>query len=362
MTVHDNSQTGVQFKNVTGGVVKHSVIYNNVSHGILYDAGSKAAITNNLVYSNGGGGDYGITFTAGTAHKVTGNTLFGNVSGGLRLGVDSTSAVSVKAINNIIVGNGVGIKEQSTIGSGLNFNDVFNNTANYQLVLSGQGANSISADPKFVNPGAFDLRLGRVASGQPANSPCIDVGSGTSDALAMSGRTTFTDKAPDVGLVDLGYHGTVLDPTEGTVTVNTASMTFNASPPAGNDGFTLSVKLTPGVGSDGIQVGSEYAEVSFGSFFYALPVTGFQSQGGNVWSFTGGGGSTGTFTKNAERQRGHHPPGEWPEPGVQRFTDLDRGANRRRLRIVPGGAEGNPHVSVGRRSHSLVRSSGFSAI
>ena len=76
--------------------------------------------------------------------------------------------------------------------------------------------------------------------------------------------------------------------------------TFNASPPAGNDTFTLSVKLTPGLGNDGVQVGSEYAEVSFGSFLYSMPVTGFESQGGNVWSLTGGGSSSGTFTKNVD--------------------------------------------------------------
>jgi hypothetical protein len=295
--VSGNSQTGVEFNNGAGGVVKHSVISDNGSHGISY-AGTSANIFNNLVYGNGGGGDYGITLSSGSGHRVANNTLFGNLSGGLRLGTAAGSAVSAVALNNVIVGSPVGIKEQGISASTLNFNNVFANTANYQLTLSGQGANSFSEDPRFVDASGSDFRLSRVATGQAANSPCIDAGSGSSEALNLEGRTAFTDKSADIGIVDLGYHGTLLDPTEGAVTVNTASITFNQSPPAGNDSFTLSVRLAPGAGSDGIDVGNEYAEVSFGAFFYSLPVTGFQFQGGNVWTFSASGAS-GTFTRNA---------------------------------------------------------------
>ena len=81
---------------------------------------------------------------------------------------------------------------------------------NYQLSGSGIGANSISVYPEFVNPAIKDFRLSRVGAGQAVNSPCIDAGSTTAEARDLGGRTAFTDNSPDVGIVDLGYHGTEL--------------------------------------------------------------------------------------------------------------------------------------------------------
>jgi hypothetical protein len=46
-----------------------------------------------------------------------------------------------------------------------------------------------------------------VGAGQTVDSPCIDAGSATAVAANLGGRTTFTDHSPDVGIVDLGYHG-----------------------------------------------------------------------------------------------------------------------------------------------------------
>jgi hypothetical protein len=282
------------------------VIYNNAKDGIAY-SGAQANIFDNLVYSNGlaGGGEYGITLSSGSGHTVTNNTVSGNVSGGIRLGTDAMAPVTSTVLNNIVVGNPVGIKEPG--GSGytghatLDYNDVFGNTTkNYDLSAGSgtvAGANSISASPGFVNAAGADFRLGRVATGQPADSPCIDKGSAPSDSLGLGGRTAFTDKAPDSGTVDLGYHGTLLTPTQGTVTLTTpTTLTFTTG--QGNDSFTLSAILAPGSGSDGIEPGTNYAEVSFGSFQYSLPVSGFHDQGGGVWSYTGTGQlSSGTFTK-----------------------------------------------------------------
>jgi len=198
----------------------HSVINNNGSHGISY-SGKRAAIFDNLVYSNGcsGCGDYGISIlgVAGfnnAKHKVTNNTIYGNLSGGLRLSDDQASSVFGTAVNNIIMANPVGIKEQGGGSFTLDYNDVFANGSspkdNYQLLASVIGANSMSAYPEFVNPAINDFRLSRVGAGQTVNSPCIDAGSTTAEALNLGRRTTFTDNSPDAGIVDLGYHGTEL--------------------------------------------------------------------------------------------------------------------------------------------------------
>jgi parallel beta-helix repeat protein len=217
--VHHNAVTGVKFSKAIKGRVQHSVVHSNGSHGISY-SGSGARIFNNLVHSNGcagpGCGDYGISIlgVAGftnTGHTITNNTIYGNLSGGLRLSDDQGSAVFGSAVNNIIMASPVGIKEQGGGSFTLDYNDVFANAEdNYQLSGSGIGANSISVYPEFVDPVTKDFRLKRVGAGQTVNSPCIDAGSTTAAAGVIGGRTAFTDLSPDVGIVDLGYHGTEL--------------------------------------------------------------------------------------------------------------------------------------------------------
>ena len=298
--VFGNTSTGIKFSNAVGGNVKHSTVNSNGSHGIFY-SGTGGNIFNNLVYRNGGAGDYGVTVSSGTGHLVRNNTISGNVSGGLRLGESSGALVSVTALNNIIANSPIGIKEQGTGVSTIDYNDLFGNVQPHQLAGSVLGPHSIALDPRFVDEPGDDYRLGRVASGQSGDSAAIDAGSTTSDAMNLGGRTAFTDKAADAGTVDLGFHGTVLYPAEGTVTVSGANITFNSG--LANDGFSLAMKLAPGAGSDGIGVGSEYVEITFGAIVFSMPVSGFQPSGANQWTYTGsptGQIATGTFAKNGD--------------------------------------------------------------
>src|SRR5262249_7441958 len=187
----------------------------------------------------------------------------------------------------------------------LEFNDVFGNTADYDLSPTGSavGSTSLSQDPRFVsldpaNPNF--LRLSRLASGQPVDSPCIDVGSTAADTLGLGSRTVFASKAPDVGRADLGYHWP-LNLVVGVITDTSASVTTNSGP--SNDSFTLSLRLVPGAGSDGIELGTSDAELSFGSVFYALPVSGFQpgaAPGEWIYSAPSGLALNGTFVKQSD--------------------------------------------------------------
>ncbi|MBI3300476.1 MAG: hypothetical protein HYZ72_00110, partial [Deltaproteobacteria bacterium] len=145
------------------------------------------------------------------------------------------------------------------------------------------GSRSISADPVLVSPANSDFRLGSQATGQAFDSPAIDRGSSTANALGLSGRTAFTDKFPDEGPVDLGYHGTVLKQAEGSVTVSQASLILSGN----NEGFTISANLQPGTGSDGIEAGTEYVEVEFGGVKSLLRAGGF-SGGPPHWTYSGG--------------------------------------------------------------------------
>ena len=220
---------GLKFTNVRDGTVTHSVIHGNRKDGILY-SGSSATIFNNLVYANGSDltGENGITFASGNNHQITNNTIYGNYNGGIRLGTSATAPVFSSVLNNIVVQNQVGIREPA--GSGytgktiLNYNDVYNNSGGNYVLSKGSGSapgsNSISLDPVFVAPANADFRLGRRATGQAADSPAIDRGSDTASNLSLGGRTAFTDKYPDVGQVDLGYHETLIRSSQGTLTVD----------------------------------------------------------------------------------------------------------------------------------------------
>jgi hypothetical protein len=96
---------------------------------------------------------------------------------------------------------------------------------------------------------------------------CSDGGIKSFEALGLGGGTAFTDKFPDVGKADLGYHGTLLRPVEGTLTIGDTTLTFNPS----GDSFSLSGSLQPGEDSDEMEPGVEYVEVTLANARLFLP-------------------------------------------------------------------------------------------
>ena len=155
----------------SSGALRGNIIRDNcalLAGGVA--AGDKAfTVINNLVEGNIGGG---LLLQAGT---VTNNTVrnnpanqYGEHGQGLLLSAPAAPS-SITVANNIVVGNGYGI---STFGSGLSVtlmhNDVWGNLAkDYLGIDPGQG--DISADPRFLPPGAVSYRL-------QSDSPCIDRG------------------------------------------------------------------------------------------------------------------------------------------------------------------------------------------
>ncbi len=65
---------------------------------------------------------------------------------------------------------------------------------------------NIDSDPMFVKGPLHDYYLSQVASGQDADSPCVDAGSDTAENLGLDKLSTRTDGMPDTGRVDMGYH------------------------------------------------------------------------------------------------------------------------------------------------------------
>ncbi len=64
----------------------------------------------------------------------------------------------------------------------------------------------MDADPLFVAGPLHAYYLSHVATGQGADSPCVDSGSDTAANLGLDTLTTRTDHVGDTGTVDMGYH------------------------------------------------------------------------------------------------------------------------------------------------------------
>jgi len=106
------------------------------------------------------------------------------------------------------------------------------------------GAGNINADPLFISGLLGDWYLGQTAAGQPADSPCLDAGSGSAattcydlvgDPTCMDTLTTRTDQELDGGTVDLGFHY----PEAGTVSAG-----LTCSPSTGTVPFSTMVEAT----------------------------------------------------------------------------------------------------------------------
>lgn len=282
---------GIKFTNATDGTAAHNIVRDSARDGIQYN-GNGATIFNNLIVGNGRSltGDFALVLATGDRHQIINNTVFGNLNGGIRLATSNSVPVFSTVLNNIVVQNPVGVREPAGsdyVGRAvLDYNDVYGNTSDYALSKgsgSKPGSSSLSLPPVFVDPMTTDFRLGRKATGQTADSPLIDKGSDTAEAVGLGGRTAFTDKYPDKGRVDLGYHETLLHLAEGTPTVNQAAIVLDGS----GERFTVSANLRLGAKSDGVVLGTDFVLVTFGGFPLFLPAIGFQRQGSG-WLYSGG--------------------------------------------------------------------------
>ncbi|MHC5060292.1 MAG: InlB B-repeat-containing protein [Planctomycetota bacterium] len=66
--------------------------------------------------------------------------------------------------------------------------------------------NNIEENPMFVN----GYYLSQTIAGQSVDSPCVDAGSSSAIDVGLDTYTTRTDAAPDMGIVDMGYHYSML--------------------------------------------------------------------------------------------------------------------------------------------------------
>jgi hypothetical protein len=156
-------------------IVNNEISFNNG----LYGGGvvlnfATGIVRGNLIYSNGGGEDYGGggVWTYGAGATILENNTIVNNSSSLDGGGLLIWSTSVIARNNIIFGNtDVNGYPQIRIRSGGSI------SITYSDVEEGwEGDGNIDVDPLFRDPENGDFKLSSDSCGYLVNSPCIDAG------------------------------------------------------------------------------------------------------------------------------------------------------------------------------------------
>ncbi len=172
--------------------------------GGVYIDGGNPDIVNCLFYSNSvtfyGGGIYAKNSSDMTIKQCTLVNNQANYGGGIYLSNSSPD------ISNSIIR----LNSQDQIAGGtptVTYSDVETNGGAYP------GTGNINSDPLFTTGPLGDYYLAQIHSGQAADSPCLDSGSGQASAICwlsstvcLNDRTTRTDSVTDSSTADMGYH------------------------------------------------------------------------------------------------------------------------------------------------------------
>jgi parallel beta-helix repeat protein len=225
---------GIGTREVASPHIEGNQIYDNV-FGITISpistvrefAGQDISILNNLIFGNY---QCGVSVTSLNVSRILirNNTIDSNNhryaledrAGGLVLGYPYPASFKAVIENNIITNNkGYGLRNyagtESHKAAGADIarghNNVWNNEDGDKETGSLPGEGDIAEDPLFVAVAAEKngrYFLSQRASGQDADSPCVDSGSDTAARFGLGRRTTRTDQAGDAGTLDMGYHYT----------------------------------------------------------------------------------------------------------------------------------------------------------
>lgn len=197
--VTENNGHGIYVQDSNQTLVFNNLVYRNHKVGILIAAdtlgSSRTAVINNTVYANE---DRGIFFS-GTVLGSPGGLVLnnavesneGNNSTGIQ--VNSSSLPGYVSAGNVSVDrfpNGTPV-------------DATDRRVPMVFASDPSGPDTILGGSGFADD---DFHLSQVAAGQPEDSAAVDAGVLSAAAVALSGASTRTDRQPDDGWVDAGYH------------------------------------------------------------------------------------------------------------------------------------------------------------
>jgi len=206
---------GICSTNINSSTITNNTITGNTAEyggGISCSSFSSPAIKNNTIYGNTANFSGGGIYLNSASPTILNNTLSGNTSvygGGIYISYASSPTVT----DTIIWGNSgseiwIGTATVPSILT-ISYCDLEGGKSSVH-VESGStlnwGVGMIDNDPLFVAGANGFLYLSQIAAGQPADSPCVNTGSGLASNLGLDTHWTRTDEAPDSGVVDMGFH------------------------------------------------------------------------------------------------------------------------------------------------------------
>ena len=221
--VHDNDLRGNASDGSGGGMYLRGegemYIFNNL-------------IRNNLAFRDGAGISSvwfatpeirNCTFFSNAAPGLVTDAVSG-VGGGIYCGYQSVCTV----VDTILWANQARHGTQLAVGSGFELDPLCGTlNVSHSNIMAGPndvdvdegctlsyGEGIINEDPLFVTGplGRFYLENPAAGPGQSRRSPCIDAGSDLAGNVGMTRYTTRTDRRPDTGIVDIGFHYPFLEP------------------------------------------------------------------------------------------------------------------------------------------------------
>jgi len=171
-------------------------------------------ITDNAAGLDGAGLSFNVDATAKMANCTVTNNHVADPDGGGG-GVSCYDAF-VEIVNSILWNNAAGNGPEIAIGDPLEPNNPLAVVAlTYSDVDGGEeyvyigagctlnwGEGNIDGNPLFAD----GYHLSQTEAGDAADSPCVDTGSESAEALGLHRYTTRTDIVPDTNIVDMGYH------------------------------------------------------------------------------------------------------------------------------------------------------------
>ena len=200
---------------VTGCTFSGNLAYH--TGGGMHNTDSSPIVTGCTFTGNSAGSGGGI-FTIGSSSSptVTGCTFTGNSAGyggGLNNDWDSSSTVTNCILwDNTATSVGNEIYNYCSIPV-ISYCDIAGcggSGSGWDHDLGFDEGGNIDADPLFVTGPLGDYYLSQVAAGQGVNSPCVDAGSDMAANLGMDTYTTRSDELFDGGIVDMGYHYSIV--------------------------------------------------------------------------------------------------------------------------------------------------------